>query len=886
MMRNILILISLILVITVHAELSPAIIQKCQEVLAIVETNKGTSTALCIDSSGYFLVDAGIINENGNKLNIIVNPGTAQQEILPAKVATTNREIWLALLKVEANHPLPCLNLYYKGEYVETQSLTIFAFPFSTRLDFQNSPYPNLKMKTGTIMTLYGTNGVINSVRLDADYENGFRCGIAVDDKGEVAGIINAPFKENYQQQRYNDIIKGMVLMTGKAVIKAINPVNVQSDKYTILMDKVNEPLDYSFTITPLLPAYNNFTAEVTMRGTKDPKVYPAVSLGENKYQAKIIPQEKTEIVDELSLGVNYRFNSFYMNIKNFPFKVDDKEIQINDVYSIEMGSPAKVTTTNKEIITGKVTGLEAVKGKNLTFDVTMNLQDADKIFIKKSNQPSQAERGSYFIYPSVIIKSDDDDVRVSTVNNSSITVVKEIVKNPGNPGINPGNPAFNPGNPGFNPGGPGGPGGFNPGGVVFYPGGYNNPRPKPNVPENINGNIRISNDCSSDDIVTGGYGRYIFFIQKKKWRIIVFDMKERKIIKTLEMPTQNTLLAAGRDKFVMILPEEFIIRRFNYTTFECDMNDKINVSNVIKIGMGASSNGPLYMMSKNRDNFITLIDLNTLKIKPVIHENLKLNTYATTNFRISENGNVITAWYVLSNYTGMNKGILKNNTITWTSMDINAGPTMPTDDGSLLFSSVGIFDNSFKLAAGEKFQKTNCVLGYGGQYFVGIVENKVTVYAMAGFQELHSYTINLSWRKQWETFSENTLFDKVIAYFPEYKTLMTVDSAGMSMVLNPIDVNADMKAAGKNYLYVRTSPDLRFKTGTKYSCLVDVQSSCGIDVYSLDQAPEGMKISQSGLIEWQVPEDYKNREETVIISMVDAFGQTCLYPYKITAMP
>ena len=118
------------------------------------------------------------------------------------------------------------------------------------------------------------------------------------------------------------------------------------------------------------------------------------------------------------------------------------------------------------------------------------------------------------------------------------------------------------------------------------------------------------------------------------------------------------------------------------------------------------------------------------------------------------------------------------------------------------------------------------------------------------------------------------------IHFIPDAKLLLYILPSN-TLKLFHLDIQAELEKSGIDYLYNVSSPVSSVRKGQKFSYQLNVRSHRGGVVYKIDKGPEGMTISKTGLVEWQVPANYEEDTVNAIISYSDTTGQNRIHPFK-----
>src|SRR5262249_37824490 len=88
-------------------------------------------------------------------------------------------------------------------------------------------------------------------------------------------------------------------------------------------------------------------------------------------------------------------------------------------------------------------------------------------------------------------------------------------------------------------------------------------PPPAPKAPGSVSFPGKVANGA------VGGAGRFLILHAPSQKQLIIFDLKEGKIAKTLDMPEEKLLFTAGRQHLLIWLPNAKTFERWNLATLE-----------------------------------------------------------------------------------------------------------------------------------------------------------------------------------------------------------------------------------------------------------------------------------------------------------------------------
>jgi hypothetical protein len=324
----------------------------------------------------------------------------------------------------------------------------------------------------------------------------------------------------------------------------------------------------------------------------------------------------------------------------------------------------------------------------------------------------------------------------------------------------------------------------------------------------------------------------------------------------------------------------------------------------------GYASAGPVMLMTRNGPRFL---DVNTLKLVDFKSDESRLGNWRPhpqypLEVRCSADGSEYAAWEPGLSPSGIRTLTVEGSSLHSRYEHNSAGVLLPSNDGSLLFTSSGIYSADLKPISAEQFKDTFCIPSYHPSYFLGIRfgENggvrkprtsgssrngnngpaaSVSIYAtgdkrllitLPNFDELSRGQQN-GWR------SEGLPFEKRIHFFPNANLILTVTDTRDELVLRRFVITDALDKAGIDYLFADSTPPRVAVKGQVYQYQPEIKSKRGGVKITLDSGPEGMVCDQSGRLQWHVPPSYKGDSASVIMSVKDASGQEIYHTFTIT---
>ena len=161
---------------------------------AFVEVpGRGTGTAFCIHSSGLFVTNEHVVR-SAEKVDVVLvlDPSLETQRVLKAKVVRVDKDLDLALLRVNGAKDLPTLSLGSVDGLAELSEVIACGFPLGRALASDRKEYPAISVNAGSVTALrYKDKGrELDHIQIDVALTYGSSGGPILDSNGKVVGVV------------------------------------------------------------------------------------------------------------------------------------------------------------------------------------------------------------------------------------------------------------------------------------------------------------------------------------------------------------------------------------------------------------------------------------------------------------------------------------------------------------------------------------------------------------------------------------------------------------------------------------------------------------------------------------------------------------------------
>lgn len=809
----------------------------------LVESKAGQrhGSAFCAHPAGLFLTNEHVVRAeitSGNLVTLVLNPGEKDQKTLQAKVVRHDKDLDLALLRVEGAKDLPALPLGKDSGLSELMEVVAFGYPFGTALAPDKKDYPAISINVGSITSLRRKDGELHRIQLDAALNPGNSGGPVLDKQGKVVGMVIG----GVQGSGVNFAIPVSHLA------RFVARPDLQFTAPTLTAKTMHQEAAFQVKAVPVLPSDKPLAIELILKAGDGPERKHKMDGSGETYKASVIPVPAPEGTAVLQMAAVFDNGSLNTAVKDQAIKVGDKEVKLSEVRSIEFRPKGKVLLHDGKALEGAVTGLDAVAIRLGEQQVSLKLTGAVGA---RFEPPVTADAVSV----TVVVTQDGKEV----ARLSEPIYIQGVAR-----------------------AGP----------VASVPGDIKAP---------VLDSDKVTRQLPAvvSDVAVGGGGRYLILHLPKLRKLAVFDVNEAKITNYIALAGDNVKFAAGMDSVIVVLPDQNLLQRWSLTTFEKEVTAQLPFQGrVHTVSMGSASKGPLVLGGPELRGTsglpLRFIDVQTLKEISVDAgqggSGVGAHPQYPASVRVSPDGRLIGMWNVGLSPSGLQVVSLEGNRAKVYHQHDSAGHIIPGPDGKTIFTARGLYTTELKSigqSGREQTQSFTLPASHGNYYltlrFDQNQKPSAAVHLIGDSRPLITLTnVELpEGLNQWGQ-GDGLSADKRIHFLPEAKLIVTLPASNDKLVLHRFDVEQALEKSGIDYLYVASQPPPTARKGETYSYQLAVKSKKGGLKYKLESGPKGMAVSDAGRVTWRVPADFGEKEASVILSIRDATGQEVYHTFTL----
>lgn len=394
---------------------------------------------------------------------------------------------------------------------------------------------------------------------------------------------------------------------------------------------------------------------------------------------------------------------------------------------------------------------------------------------------------------------------------------------------------------------------------------------------------------------VEGGSGRFLIFHLKQAEQAVVVDLPKGQIVKTIPNVPDGTLLAAGAEKLLFVVPSRRSVERWSLTALE---REKVGVQPTKTapriVAMGCAGTGPLLVASADE---AVLIDIETLA--PMAIEGKPIGATGRHGYVIDASADGRTFAGIPTGYgpvayslMAIEGGTLRTGRFGSTSHAVRWA--RPGADGSVIFTpGGGAYASSLTAIAAKWLDGSQSFPTAHPSFFLAVhfvtrggdgLATRLWICTSGDRKAVHTIervdemTPRGGDQERYLTGRRLAHHTRRFFYAPLAQTLATLPWDNKSVVVRRLDLLAELKASGKDYLIVTSVPPTLAERGRTVEYQIAAVAKAGGVRCTLESGPPGARVTRRGRVTWRVPKSIKEDQATILVSVRAQDGQEAFH--------
>ena len=387
-------------------------------------------------------------------------------------------------------------------------------------------------------------------------------------------------------------------------------------------------------------------------------------------------------------------------------------------------------------------------------------------------------------------------------------------------------------------------------------------------------------------DLAVGGAGQFIAVFCADQRRLDVIDVERGEVSFTVPALKDSVLFAAGRSKLFVFHRDRQVIERWNLRTKEREVEFPTqNVFSLTSVALGSDSEGPLLVRATEVPGQSAgwyFLDAASLEMEPVRAETkeskvriVAFSTSETLQVRAAANGSAFCAWRIGGSSTALEVLTVNDGRVESNLSLFHFFFAALSFDGQFLNTDRGLFRQPFDLALPAREYASKCFPSADSQYYLGQTPTGEWHLRATGVEailgELPKLVVQEDLSPRHRQTSQR-MFDKRLTFVSKLGRLVFLSQLNDSLVFYDVDVNRVLPLTAPR-LTITSRPPSSVRKGEPFAYQIETIGSSSPLTYQLDVTPDGMTVSPTGKLTWDVPSDFAESEATIVLTIRSAQG-------------
>lgn len=398
------------------------------------------------------------------------------------------------------------------------------------------------------------------------------------------------------------------------------------------------------------------------------------------------------------------------------------------------------------------------------------------------------------------------------------------------------------------------------------------------------------------DEALVAGGGRYLVLKLREMPALAVYDTWKGEMAGNLRLPSSQFVYAAGGDLAVVYFDEDNLLQTWDLAKLEKKLTKPNPVSGRVKNLLMGSARGDQAVVqfqasgSSTGDHYL----LNTRTLQPVNkggqpvmwrghHSYFEHPGYLRANRDLT----ILTEWSRSGSPSGVTVHTRRGNEFTAKNEHTSAGFLAPGEDNRI-YTGIGDLYSTDAVKVGS-ISGQSLFPGVGGGFYLGLrqEDGRISVYPCGKASPLCQWGVFPDWNKESQdqmryVRSDAMPPDRRIVFLPTIGRIVMLPLDNQRVVMKKFDLKATLDESGIDYLVVTSAPPPTVQPRKAWKYQIHVLSKAGKPTYKLDFAPQGMKVSEDGLITWKPPAKLPPQGEKVVVLIRDAGEEELFHSFTL----
>jgi hypothetical protein len=412
-------------------------------------------------------------------------------------------------------------------------------------------------------------------------------------------------------------------------------------------------------------------------------------------------------------------------------------------------------------------------------------------------------------------------------------------------------------------------------------------------LPTLANGKVVVDLDEPYSRFCAAGDGRYLIFHLKQSKKLLLFDIFQAAVTKTIDCPGEDIMLAGGKEKLIVVVPAQMLAHCYSVPGLVREKSVPLGNMPVPKyVLLGCCSKGPLIFWGGGPVVFWDLNRLSPIAMRGEVPSGDAMYNHMMS---ISADGQTFCFWLEGISGQRFNAYHIAGNTLTHlvTPGDYShAGRWLkPNADGSFFIrDGTELFSANLKPIASERFAGLAMQPTEDPRFFVaatfpqGKLGEDVWICSFGGLDKIFNVKDvgSLRYNSSGNEDGHQALQSRM-RYFPDRGLLVTLPGNDRQIRVLVADVKSHFAAHDADYLFVISLPPVTAVVGKPYSYQLETLTNAKKVTFNLESGPDGMTVDARGQVQWTPKSRPAGSVEHIVLAARSDNGREAFQSFEVS---
>lgn len=429
-------------------------------------------------------------------------------------------------------------------------------------------------------------------------------------------------------------------------------------------------------------------------------------------------------------------------------------------------------------------------------------------------------------------------------------------------------------------------------------------PQPVPAVDEDDDGageTGEVKLPAPYTDCVRAGAGRHLLLPMPSVRKLAIFDLREKAITGYVPLVDEDAMVAGGRNSLFVASPTAGLLERWSLDPLKRERRVGMPFSGKLcSVTMGANADGPLFAVHWADDRVVrSFVDGQSLSVMTVTDErSYSYNYDRLPCVRAADCGTVFGVWEAGPTPSRMEIDTLTSrNVLVARSANTGVGHVLPGPNGDWVYTGKGDIYTSFLEQVTTGPSDKRCLIPSSHPaYYLGLAmsqpglasggETRVSIFVRGSSTPVLALPPKLVTAADRDTMARSQIpYDKRYHFVPQFQVFAFLPYTDDRIVLRRVDIEQALREHEIDFLFVESIPPAQATRGAAFRYQIGTRTSARSVTYELDSGPEGMAVSPTGELVWNVP-DAADDADGIIVSLKTDDGQSLFHVFNLKVVP